>query len=61
MQIQETIYIKDVSDNKLWSTTYHPTKSEPDEYEAIFSPHEAEFRRRDKGCKHLHNNKSCSK
>ncbi len=41
------IYIKDMKDNKVWSTTYHPTKKEPDDYQVIFSPHQAEFRRRD--------------
>lgn len=41
------IYIKDMKEGKLWSSTYHPTKAEPDQYQAIFSPHEAEFRRRD--------------
>jgi hypothetical protein len=41
------IYIKDTSKGKLWSTTYHPTGSEPDEYQVIFSPHQAEFKRRD--------------
>lgn len=41
------IYIKDMSSGRLWSTTYHPTRSEPDEYQAIFSPHQAEFKRTD--------------
>ena len=41
------IYIKELREGKLWSAAYHPTKTEPDEYQAIFSPHKAEFRRRD--------------
>ena len=42
------IYIKDLDTNKLWSTTYHPTRIEPEEYQAVFSPHQAEFKRKDK-------------
>ena len=42
------IYIKDIEEGKLWSTAYHPTKTEPDEYQVIFSPYQSEFRRRDK-------------
>lgn len=41
------IYIKELKEGKIWSAAYHPTKAEPDEYQAIFSPHKAEFRRRD--------------
>ncbi|MHB8130463.1 MAG: glucoamylase family protein, partial [Mobilitalea sp.] len=41
------IYIKDITESKLWSATYNPTKTEPDEYQAIFSPHQAEFTRID--------------
>ncbi len=41
------IYIKDMGNGKLWSTTYHPTKAEPDRYQVIFSPHQAEIKRRD--------------
>jgi len=41
------IYIKDLGTGKLWSSTYHPTRTEPDEYQAIFSPYKAEFKRRD--------------
>lgn len=41
------IYIKDVGRGKVWSTTYNPTKTEPDEYQAIFSLHQAEFKRTD--------------
>lgn len=41
------IYIKELGTGKLWSSTYHPTRTEPDEYQAIFSPYKAEFKRRD--------------
>jgi cyclic beta-1,2-glucan synthetase len=41
------IYIKDLSKGRLWSVTYHPTRLEPDEYQVIFSPHQAEFKRVD--------------
>ena len=41
------IYIKDLGSGRLWSSTYHPTRTEPDEYQAIFSPYKAEFKRRD--------------
>jgi hypothetical protein len=41
------IYIKDCKKGKLWSTSYHPTRTEPDEYQVVFSPHQAEFIRRD--------------
>jgi len=41
------IYIKDLDSGRLWSSTYHPTRTEPDEYQAIFSPYKAEFKRRD--------------
>ncbi|MDF2943363.1 MAG: conserved rane protein of unknown function [Herbinix sp.] len=41
------IYIKDINKGKYWSTAYHPTRTEPDEYQVIFSPHQAEFKRRD--------------
>jgi len=41
------IYIKDINTGRLWSSTYHPTRTEPDEYQAIFFPYKAEFKRRD--------------
>ncbi|MDF2801164.1 MAG: conserved rane protein of unknown function, partial [Anaerocolumna sp.] len=41
------IYIKDINANKFWSATYNPTKTEPEEYQAVFSPHQAEFKRTD--------------
>lgn len=41
------IYIKDMKQGKVWSAAYHPTKTEPESYQVIFSPHQAEFKRRD--------------
>lgn len=41
------IYIKDVEDGKIWSTTYHPTKAEPDKYKVVFLPYQSEFVRTD--------------
>ncbi|MEY8357143.1 glucoamylase family protein [Lachnospiraceae bacterium 54-53] len=41
------IYIKNLNDGKFWSAAYHPAKAEPDEYQAVFSPHQAEFKRID--------------
>lgn len=41
------IFIKDVYAGKIWSTAYNPTKTEPDQYQVTFSPHQAEFRRTD--------------
>lgn len=41
------IYVKNVTDNKFWSVTYHPTKIEPTFYQAIFSPHQSEYHRID--------------
>ncbi|SHO44674.1 glucoamylase family protein [Anaerocolumna xylanovorans] len=41
------IYIKDINEGKFWSATYNPTKTEPEEYQAVFFPHQAEFRRTD--------------
>ena len=43
------IYIKDTGSGKLWSSTYHPTMIEPERYQVIFSPHQAEIKRRDGG------------
>ncbi len=42
------IYIKEMKKNRLWSVTYHPTRVEPDDYQVIFTPNQAEFKRRDK-------------
>ncbi|MBP1755058.1 MAG: conserved rane protein of unknown function, partial [Firmicutes bacterium] len=41
------IYIKDIGTGLLWSNSYHPTRVEPDKYQVIFSPHQAEILRRD--------------
>ncbi len=41
------IYIKDVKQGKLWSAAYHPTRRPPEEYQVVFCPHQAEFKRRD--------------
>ena len=41
------IYIKDMKQGRLWSTTYHPTRTEPEDYQVVFCPHKAEFKRRD--------------
>lgn len=41
------IYIKDIGQNRFWSATYHPVKAEPDDYQVIFSPYQAEFKRKD--------------
>jgi cellobiose phosphorylase len=41
------IYIKDINKGKFWSAAYHPTRTAPDEYQVIFSPHQAEFKRTD--------------
>ena len=40
------IFLKDVETSKIWSNTYNPTKKEPDEYQVIFSLHQAEFKRK---------------
>lgn len=41
------IYIKDLTEGKIWSTAYNPTKTEPNEYQVIFSYHKTEFARKD--------------
>ena len=41
------IYIKDVTEGKVWSATYNPSKTEPDLYQAIFLPYKSEFKRTD--------------
>ncbi len=41
------IYIKDVNQSRIWSMAYHPVKAEPDDYQVIFSPYQAEFKRKD--------------
>ncbi|RDS79541.1 cyclic beta 1-2 glucan synthetase [Dyella monticola] len=39
-------YLRDVESGDFWSTTYQPTLTKPDHYEAIFSDARAEFRLR---------------
>lgn len=41
-------YMKDLSNGSFWSTSYQPTLSVPELYEAIFSEGRTEFRRRDR-------------
>ncbi|MEY2335383.1 GH36-type glycosyl hydrolase domain-containing protein [Acidithiobacillus ferrianus] len=41
------IYLRDRDSGRFWSTTYQPTRSEADHYEAIFVQGRAEYRRRD--------------
>lgn len=41
------IYIKDIKSGKVWSNTYNPTKTDPDEYKVTFSLDQAEFKRID--------------
>ncbi|CAN5718202.1 glucoamylase family protein [soil metagenome] len=40
-------YVRDLDSGHLWSTTHQPTSREPDEYEAMFAPDRALFRRLD--------------
>ena len=41
------IYLRDVRSGAVWSPTYHPTRREPDDYLATFTPEKAMFVRRD--------------
>lgn len=41
------IYINDLNNQKIWSTTYAPTYKEPDQYEVEFSNYKASFYRKD--------------
>lgn len=43
------IYIRDIGLNAIWSTAHHPTRVKADKYQVIFSPHQTEFSRQDKG------------
>lgn len=40
-------FIRDRDSNRVWSTTYQPTKVEPRRYEVFFNPDKIEFRRSD--------------
>jgi len=42
-------FARDREKSQVWSTTYQPTRVEPENYEVIFSPDKIEFRRRDYG------------
>ncbi len=41
------IYIKDVTSNKYWSTSYEPCKNEGQSYQVVFSQDKVEFKRKD--------------
>jgi cyclic beta-1,2-glucan synthetase len=41
------IYLRDVWSGDVWSATYQPTRTEPDDYHVTFGPDRATFRRRD--------------
>ena len=41
-------YLKDVDNGDVWSAAFQPTRTRPLQYEAIFTPSKAEFRRRDR-------------
>ncbi len=41
------IYLRDMENQRYWSTAYQPTLRKPDYYEAIFTQARAEYRRRD--------------
>ncbi len=41
------LYIRETGSDRVWSCAYHPTGREPEEYQAIFSHHGMEFKRRD--------------
>ena len=41
------IYLRNVNSNDYWSTTYNPVNSQPEYYKVIFSPHKAEYIRRE--------------
>jgi cyclic beta-1,2-glucan synthetase len=41
------IYVRDLETGDVWSAAYHPTRREPDEYEASFAADRATFRRLD--------------
>jgi len=40
-------YIKNLNSNEFWSAAYEPCKTEPENYEVIFSLDKAEFKRKD--------------
>ena len=40
-------YIREIGKNPVWSSAYHPTGVEPEEYQVIFTHHGIEYKRRD--------------
>jgi len=41
------IYLRNVNSNDYWSVAYSPTNTKPEAYKVIFSPHKAEYIRRE--------------
>ncbi len=41
------IYLRNVNSNEFWSTTFNPVNTQPEIYKVIFSPHKAEYIRRE--------------
>jgi len=41
------LYVQDQESGDLWSTGFQPVASQPENQEVLFSPHKAEFQRRD--------------
>ncbi|MHB8062915.1 MAG: GH36-type glycosyl hydrolase domain-containing protein [Ruminiclostridium sp.] len=41
------IYLRNINSNDYWSVTYSPTNTKPEVYKVIFSPHKAEYIRRE--------------
>lgn len=41
------VFVRDLDAKKIWSTTYQPTCIEPEQYDVIFSPDKAVFKRKD--------------
>jgi cellobiose phosphorylase len=41
------IYIRNVNSNEYWSATYSPVNTKPEAYKVIYSPHKAEYVRRE--------------
>ncbi len=41
------IYLRNVNSNEFWSTTFNPVNTQPEIYKVVFSPHKAEYIRRE--------------
>lgn len=41
------IFVRNINSNEYWSTTFSPVNTEPEAYKVIFSPHKAEYIRRE--------------